>query len=90
MSDGALDQVFQNTEGRDVQTAETISKLTHDPIVYVQSADSAQLLILAEVYFEFSVAGSEKMQGHYLYQMTYDQLNDTVIGFKALSDLPTT
>ena len=90
MSEGALEQVFQNTEGGDEQTAETISKLIRDPIIYVQSADSDQLLILAEVHFEFSVAGSDKMQGHYLYQMTYDQFNDTIIGFKPLSDLPTT
>lgn len=87
VSEDVLKRMFPSRAETHTQTAQTISKLTKAPTVYFKSSDSNELLALIEVHFEFSVGGGEVQRGAYLYQITYDQFNDRIIGYLPLADI---
>lgn len=82
----ALESLFPKDSDETTPSVTNVSKLEQEPEIYMKSSDSNQLCALVLVHYSYTIAGSEKTTGSYLYQVTYDQFAGKFTSIKNVAE----
>ncbi|WP_137665458.1 hypothetical protein [Enterococcus hulanensis] len=83
----ALDVLFSKDADDLTPSVSTVSKLEGDPEVYRMSSDEKELTALVLINYSFSIAGSDKVEGKFMYKLVFDPVQKQVTEIKNIGEI---